>query len=299
MAPFRDTLVKELQFLYVRDLQTTEEFESHLGPGDLSAREVLRAHYCIAQHFLDEGEGIGGIGSKDAGLLLSALSRQHVRLGTVDKYPSVHDKAATLLFGLIMNHPFHDANKRTAYLSTVHYLYSQGYMIGVSEKALEDMTVLIAERALSKFRRFKELKKKVNDPEVLFLSHYLKQNTRKIDRRQYLVTYRELQKILSRYGVSMENPQSRTIDVVKDFEVVKRTGLFGRQTKTIERRRVCAFGFAGWTKTVGKGRLDHLRKQLELTPEFGIDSQAFFNEVDDMKLLLGMYENALVRLAYR
>lgn len=108
-----------------------------------------------------EGDGVGGFGPKDVGLLLSALSRQFVGYNGETKWNTIPEKAATLLYGLIQNHPFHDANKRTAYLSTVHYLYQNGLIITVSEKALEDMTVNVANGKLTKFPRFRDLQKKM------------------------------------------------------------------------------------------------------------------------------------------
>ena len=80
-----------------------------------------------------------------------------------------------------MNHPFYDANKRTAYLCTVHYLDQNGYLIEVSEKDLEDLTVLVAKNGLRKYPRFRELQKKDPDPEVRYLAYYLRKNTRKTD----------------------------------------------------------------------------------------------------------------------
>ena len=155
-----------------------------------------------------------------------------------------------------MNHPFHDANKRTAYLSTIFYLHRSGYVIEVSEKELEDMTVLVANRGLKKYPRFRLLQKKSSDPEVEYLSHYLKKNTRKIDREQYIVTYRELQKILKRYDVWMENPHNNQIDIMHWEEViVPRKGIFGKERKTKEIRRACVLGFPGWNKQAGKGRI--------------------------------------------
>lgn len=301
MFDFRENLLPHLHYLYDRSLAEVAEFESDLKLGDLLASDVLKAHFAVVDYFLrkGEGEGVGGYGPKDIGLLLSALSRQFIGLGGVDKWNSVPEKAATLLFGLVQNHPFHDANKRTAYLSTVHYLRQNGLIITVSEKALEDLTVLVARDGLRKYPRFRDLKKKNDDPEVRFLAHYLRQNTRKIDRQQYFITYRELEKILKRYDVWLENPHNNQIDVMHWETVTNKSGFFGKKTQSKEIRRACVLGFPGWTKQVGKGRLGHVRKALGLVPEKGIDSQSFFKDVDDMRVLIEMYEGALQRLAYR
>ena len=96
-----------------------------------------------------------------------------------------------------------------------------------------------------------------------------------------------------------ENPHNNQIDIMRWETVTKKNGIFRKETKSQEVRRVCAFGFPGWTKQVGKGRLGYIRKTLGLVPEKGIDSQSFFKDVDDMRVLIEMYEGALERLAYR
>lgn len=297
---FRDEILPELSFLYTRALNEIEQSAQYESVLDLTVKDVLRAHFMIADFFAKEGEGIGGFGPKDIHMLVSAIGRQHVSFGGQEKWTSVHEKAATLLFGMVMNHPFHDANKRTAFLSTVHYLYVHGFGVIVTEKEFEDITVLVADHGLDKFRRFKTLKKDgVGDPEVRFLAHYLKKSTRKIDKKQYLVTYRELEKILRRYDVLLENPKNNSIDVMRWEDVTVKKGFFGKSRTTKEIRKVCSLGFPGWSKQVGKGRIAHIRKELGLTSEAGVDSQSFFYEVDDLSGLLAKYEGALRRLATR
>lgn len=302
MNDFVETLLPSLRTMYSQSLSSVAEFNQGLSHQGLSVDEVLRAHFSVVDFFLKEGEGegVGGIGPKDTDMLISALSRPHVSFGGISKWNTIHEKAATLFYGLIMNHPFHDANKRTAFLSTVHYLYINGFILSVSPKDLEDLAVLVAERGLKKHRRFKELQKVELDPEVKFIAWFLRTNTHKIDRLQYFVTYRELEKILKKYNVFMENPKNNSIDIMRWEKVeVRRAGLFHKQKFSTEVRRVCSFGFPGWSKQVGKGRIAYLRNELGLTPENGVDSQSFFNDLDDMRVLIDVYEGALRRLAYR
>ncbi|SOB93144.1 type II toxin-antitoxin system death-on-curing family toxin [Rhodobacter maris] len=299
---FSETLLPEIRYLYQRAVSDTSGFDEGLPSGGLSAKEVLRAHFCIVDYFLreGEGEGVGGFGPKDIGLLLSAVARPYAEFSGVLKWNSIQEKAATLLFGLVKNHPFHDANKRTAYLSSVHYLYSNGFQVTATPKELEDLTVQVAENELRKFPRCRDLAKRSDDPEIEYLAWFFRKNTHHVDRTQYLVTYRELESILKRYDVFMENPNNGYIDVVRweDVEMPRRS-FFSKREKTRERRKVCSIGFPGWSKVVGRGRLKHIREQLGLTPENGVDSLSFFKDVDDMRGLIGQYEDALRRLAYR
>ena len=74
--------------------------------------QVLRAHFLIVDFFSQEGGGVGGVGPKSLDLLHSAIYRQFVSFGGKDKWAEPLEKCATLLFGLVKDHPFHDANKR-------------------------------------------------------------------------------------------------------------------------------------------------------------------------------------------
>lgn len=302
MPSLADNLSPALGPIYLRCIADISSEAVEVSSSDLSAREVLRAHFLIADHFLrcGEGDGIGGIGPKSTDLLLSAVARQNVEFGGIAKWTTIFQKAATILFGLVMNHPFHDANKRTAYLSTVHYFHKNGYLMTASERELEDFTVEIAGRSLKKYPRYRDLRKTSTDPEVEFIAYWLRKKTRKADRTEYLVTYRELNNLLAKYGASLENPHDNSIDVMRVEDVIVRPRAFWRKAETIrEKRRVCVLGFPGWSKQVGKGRIGHLRKELGLTPENGVDSQSFFNGIDDMKVLIDIYEGALRRLADR
>jgi Fic/DOC family len=88
----------------------------------LGLLDVLRAHFLIADFFITEQRELGGVGPKDIRLLESALYRPWTEFGGVAKWQEPLQKVATTLFGLIKDHPFHDANKRTALLSTLFLL---------------------------------------------------------------------------------------------------------------------------------------------------------------------------------
>ena len=297
---FRQELLPELSYLYSSAIKEIEKSEHFENAQDLAIRDVLRAHFLIADFFAREGEGIGGFGPKSLNMLISAIGRQYVSFGGKEKWPTIHEKAATLLYGMVMNHPFHDANKRTAFLSTVHYLHTHGFQVTVTEKEFEDMTVLLASGGLEKYRRFKQYKRKFpNDPEVQFLAHFLRKSTRKVDKKQYIISYRDLERILKRYDVFLQNPKNNSIDVMRWENVTIKNGLLRKKTTTKEIRKVCSLGFPGWSKQVFQGRLAHIRKELNLTSEDGIDSQSFYNDVDDMSGLLTLYQGALRRLATR
>src|SRR5260221_1651054 len=205
-------LEPEIEAEYQRVLNNLDN-AAPVGPHCLSIHEVLRAHFLIANHFYLEGKGLGGIGPRDMGLLQSAVHRQTVSFGGASKWVDRFDVCATLLFGLIKNHPFHDANKRTAFLGALFQLRRFGRCPSVNEREFENFTVEVAENGLARYARYKELVKNGDaDPEVKLISHYLRKHTRQIDTQHYAVTYRELQTILNGYGFALANPRGNHID---------------------------------------------------------------------------------------
>lgn len=62
---------------------------------------------------IDEFGGSKGV--RDQGSLEAALNRPFATFDGQDLYPTAAEKAAALFESIIINHPFTDGNKRTAY----------------------------------------------------------------------------------------------------------------------------------------------------------------------------------------
>jgi len=285
-----------IQDAYDRAIQQAYDLRCPARPGCLDIFDVLRAHFLIANHFFIEGEGIGGIGPRDFGLLESAIHRQTSSFGGKDRWTDNFDICATLFFGLIKNHPFYDANKRTAFLSLLFQLEAQGWSPSVPERNVEDFTVEIAENKLVRYRRFRDLDGP--DPEVRFISYWIRSKFRKIDRTNRAITYKELKKIINRYGYSLENPRGNYIDVVK-FEMISRSflGLFRKDTEQIV--KVGQIGFPRWTAQIRASAVKSVREMTGLTYDRGVDSRAFYEGLDPLQSLITTYHEPLRRLAGR
>ena len=189
-----------------------------------------------------------------------------------------------------------NANKRTAFLSTAHYLLKNGFLLTKSERELEDFTVEIAERGLRKYPRYRDLcKNRYSDPEVRYISWYLRKHSRRSENSHHTITYRDLDTILKSFDCFLSNPSGNRIDVNKR---IKKRRFFGKGYRE-DVTRVCRIGFPGWSKQVSKGDIKYLRGELELTPKDGIDSAAFYKNADDIRGLIASYEGALKRLAFR
>lgn len=72
----------------------------------LSKEQIISLH----AQLIEETGGVGGL--RDESLLDSALNAPFQSFGSFEPFPSIQQKAARLGYGLIMNHPFVDGNKR-------------------------------------------------------------------------------------------------------------------------------------------------------------------------------------------
>jgi death-on-curing protein len=117
-----------------------------------------------------------------------------------------------------------------------------------------------------------------------------------LDKRNYNITYRELQIILSRYGYSLTNPQGNYIDIVR---IEKRRVFLGLLGEREVQTRIAQIGFPRWTAPVGRGALKTVREATGLTEKRGVDSAAFFRGLDPMQTLITTYYDPLMRLAER
>ena len=66
-----------------------------------------------------------------------------------EPFGSVIDKAAALMYSIIVFHPFNDGNKRTALLAVFFFLLFNGYQFRITEDAV-NLTLKVAKREIRK-----------------------------------------------------------------------------------------------------------------------------------------------------
>ncbi|NPV41126.1 MAG: type II toxin-antitoxin system death-on-curing family toxin [Anaerolineae bacterium] len=91
----------------------------------------------------------GSHGLRDMGMLLSALGRPQATFDAADLYHDIFLKAAALMDSLVRNHPFMDANKRTALVSTILFLQLNGYRFNAANDEVVVFTLACARSELS------------------------------------------------------------------------------------------------------------------------------------------------------
>ena len=82
----------------------------------LILREMLELHRLV----LAQSGGADGV--RELGALESALAQPAMTFGGQELYPTLVEKASSLCFSLVMNHPFVDGNKRVGHFEMETFL---------------------------------------------------------------------------------------------------------------------------------------------------------------------------------
>jgi death-on-curing protein len=210
------------------------------------------------------------------------------------------------MFGLIMNHPSHDANKRTASLSVLSLLHRKKHIITLQQKKLDSLVVAVAANDLQPyFSRDARYKKSLQlmsagnaDDTVRILADFLRRNTRDRDDSARAVTYSELNRTLKRHGFELRNPSGNYINVVR-VEPAKPAKFLGLGARPEREVYLAQVGFPGWKDQVHRSALKTVREATGLTTKNGCDTQVLFQEAEPLSYLISEYAEPLKRLANR
>jgi death-on-curing protein len=104
----------------------------------ISIQETENIHKVL----IDTFGGTHGI--RDIHALQSALSRPFQTFDNAELYPSILEKAASLLESLLSNHPFVDGNKRTGYVLTRLFLMTNNYDFEATQQDKYNFVISIA-----------------------------------------------------------------------------------------------------------------------------------------------------------
>lgn len=128
----------------------------------LTFEQILQVHAIVLLH-----DG-GADGVRDIGRLESVVETQRQEIFGKELYQTVFEKSATIIRGIISDHPLSDGNKRTAMLVGLIFLEINGYRFVAKQGELEDFAVDIATKHLSVYDISKWLEKRVTSKTRLF-----------------------------------------------------------------------------------------------------------------------------------
>ncbi len=116
--PSLQRLLDQLRFVLSQPI----DFDSS-DPSTLPAKVRLltaAASYFNLMALSDFGGRVGP--EREPGLTEQVIAAAFQTFEGFDPHPSAFEKAAMLIRGIIQGHPFHDANKRTGFLTATYYL---------------------------------------------------------------------------------------------------------------------------------------------------------------------------------
>ena len=109
----------------------------------------LRVVKAFHDRQINEHGGLAGL--RNEGLLLSALLRPENAYHYSNPKPEVAELAAAYGFGLAKNHPFNDANKRTALIAMRLFLKLNGYDLVASPEDKYKTIIRVAASEISEY----------------------------------------------------------------------------------------------------------------------------------------------------
>ncbi len=221
----------------------------------MDIKQITFIHEYLVKYFHDKEDPISPPGIKNEGTLASAVQRPFMSVGGKDAYIGVFNKSAALFHSLINNHSFHNGNKRTALLASLAYLGDNGYWVTIpSDDDMFEFTRQAAAHELSENR----------EDELAIISDWFKNNSRRRKIGEHMLKFHELREILYGFGFEFGNDSSngRAVELIKNGKV---------KTKILKK------GAKG-KEDYDKQYIQRLRKQLKLTPDYGVDSFSFYGE---------------------
>jgi len=129
---------------------------------------------------------------------------------------------------------------------------------------------------------------------VRFLGWYLRRNTRAENKREFYISFKQLERSLGRFGFYFGTPHNNRLDILKKTKV--RHGFLKLQRRVID-ERITTIGFRNMGEDVSQTDIKLVRRAAGLTPENGYDSDVLFGGLDPMESLIAEYYEPLRRLA--
>jgi death-on-curing family protein len=260
----------------------------------LTESEIVDIHFALADDFADSPDPVSPAGVRDEHLLASAATRPSTALGPISKYQTVELASAALMHSLVHNHAFYNGNKRSALVSMLSMLDRNGVIVTCDQDEIFRWTIRVAQHRT----RLPGVKGDASDIEVASMATWLTEHSRLLERGEKVLTWKFLRRRLAAFGVSIEATGSRggRLNLYRVTHVRQR-GVFGREltkTRTLSVQMV----YAGDGRDVSKSDLKHLRRELHLDDDHGIDSAMFYGiDSTPPDQFIAEYRKTLVRLA--
>ena len=264
----------------------------------LTVQDVLRIHEILEQDFTGTTDPVSPPGVKSMALLESAVHRQFSGHGETLKYPEPIGNAATLTFGICLDHAFHNGNKRTALVAMLVHLDKNHLSLrDTAQSDLYQLMLGIADHSLGirtdPRRPDRARPRRHADEEVAAVRSWLRDRAVKIRRGERPISFRQLRRILSSFDYEVEASGANSVNVIK---VVTSQGLFSRRPR-ITRTRIGSIGYRDEGTEVSIKDLKSVRKMCSLRESDGVDTNSFYDGAEVVDVFVNRYRTVLRRLA--
>lgn len=258
----------------------------------INADDVLKIHARLTEDFAESRDPISPSGIRSLSLLQSAIGRQFTGLGSDLKYGDPVSNAATLCYGICLNHPFHNGNKRTALVALLCHLDKND--LTLTEDVTQDELYSFMRKLASHDFAPRSKRSDSVDVEVAKITQWLRVRVRRVEHSERRITFRELRVVLRKFNFELENPKGNGIDIVK-FEWKRKWPIFGPLVKV--RSRCGHIPYPGDKKVVGRELVKRIRRMCRLTEDDGVDSETFYSGKTHLDQFITKYRGTLNRLA--
>ncbi|MGV0627233.1 type II toxin-antitoxin system death-on-curing family toxin [Mycolicibacter minnesotensis] len=155
----------------------------------------------------------------DRGALESAVTRQDTGFGDEFKYSRPHEIAASLFYGIAMNHAFENGNKRTALVSALVALkFNDAVLSDTTQDDLYDMVIQVVAHT---FPLLSDEPRTV-DGEVAALASWF--GARTVRAEPYVdraVEFPELRRLLQSQGCEISSPKGNFVEITRGAQSIK------------------------------------------------------------------------------
>jgi len=251
----------------------------------LSEDEIINLHNTLSTHYnlLQEMEPVTPRGVKDRNMLLSAIGRQQTSFNGHFYYDTPYSNCASLVFGIVKNHAFHNGNKRVGFLCILKHLYNNDLVLNskVGNEEIYELLKMLASNnlkahAVKYYRR--NYKKYLetwtlendNDETVKYLAFWIKQNS--LHKSLFIkndIKINELKNIIESKGLIFKQ-RGNIIKIEKEVSFIN---------KLLGKKGFCKEYNLGKSRTVVKKEtIKCIRKDFNLTEENGFDNASFYAE---------------------
>lgn len=249
------------------------------GVADAVAREdcfvdvidAINVHEHLVIDFMYSSDPITPKGVRDMNLLGSALSRQHTSLGGIAKYKTVAEVAASLLFGLVLDHPFHNGNKRTGLVTVLQFLDRHSFYLDVTEQELFDFLLSVADHRV--------LPGGSADEQVEAIAQWFREHLDRLDKNEYPLSVRDLLTRLQLFGCTFGDFESGHLNIF-------RVGY--------PRKRIA---YHAMNEEVDPQNVHDIRRHFGLDEEHGTTSRRFYGAAGEIDVWINKYRQLLRQLA--